>query len=140
MSYFLASDHEPITLRAVVESIESSYLKYADYNLSGLVEFAIAIVLYLMGMYFFGQSFVSAVKYLRDDSIALRANVKQLASTIDIKDERKIKKVGKSIWYILGIIYYLLRMLFNVLLFAILLGISCAMVWYAGKYFVQLFQ
>lgn len=140
MPYFLASDHEPITLRTIVESIESSYLKYADYDLSGYVEFGIAVVVFFLGIAMVQGSIVGAWEYLKGYATPFIANVKQLASAIDVEDEKKIKKIGKCTWYILGIIYYLLRMLFTVLLFAVLLSISCAMVWYAGKYFVQLLQ
>jgi hypothetical protein len=138
MSYFLASDQEPITLRALVESIESTYLKYADYDLSGYVEFGIAVAVFFLGIAFIQGCSLSAWDYLKLYSSPFITRVKKLASAIDLKDVQKSKKIMNCTWYILGIIYYLLRMLFTILLYLVLLSISCAMVWYSGKYFVQL--
>jgi hypothetical protein len=139
MSYFLANGHQPITPKIIVESVQSFYLDYADYDLSGYVEFAIAVVVFYLGLVIIQGSIVSSWASLTDYFAPFINNVRRLASEIDVKQERNFNKIAKCSFCVLGIIFHLLKMLFIVFLCVIFVGLGCLMVWYSGKYFVHLF-
>ena len=139
MSYFLNKNHAPITPRVIVESIQSWYAEYADYDLSKYVEFGIAVLLMILGLNGLAFCLKKALEFLRVFFVGLGGNVRSLVYAIDNKKEQKSKNYFTYAVKIIGILFNAGGVVVTILVAIVPLWICGAMVWFSGKYFIQLF-